>query len=424
MDPRYYPYSAPPPSNPHSEYEINPYPPSSDLFYSSMSGKSSNGGPVIVSNSSTARMKVYGSPNDPQQTRHARRIYVGSIPPNYIDEDGIRNFFNSVVAQGLGEENDHSYVVSVYIDLRKCFSFVELKSIELAAACLELNGIVFKQIVLRILRANEFKPELLRNNLMMMNLKPIRLNLAGLHFGNLNASSNPMMEEDMDPSGKTIDSLIHYAQLQDLKIGSVVLVGFPFCPTNPSAPTLSMSPSNVPNRMINVPVPTIQNAAQTPKLFRNFLRKYRYGQVINLEHNVDLSGLDIIDVGDVVADTTASAATPTHAQQQQQQQAGLLEKIHSAKTNLTITISHLVAQGAIPFVLGGNNDLLASSCKGVGEVLGHGNVVHIVIGSHVEVKYLHEFHSLQQYSSVAASPFVLFGAQVILLLYVILCCMM
>ena len=48
-----------------------------------------------VSMTSTTRMKTYGSHHlastVPQQTRHARRIYVGGIPVNCIDEDIVRS---------------------------------------------------------------------------------------------------------------------------------------------------------------------------------------------------------------------------------------------------------------------------------------------------------------------------------------------
>jgi hypothetical protein len=129
-----------------------------------------------VSVTATTRMKTYAVANVPQQTRHARRIYVGGVPPNYIDEDGLRDFFNSVIAQGLGEDNDQSHVLSVFVDQKKCFSFIELKSIELAAACLALDGIVMKSIVLRILRANEYKPELIP---VALTHKSLHLDLSG-----------------------------------------------------------------------------------------------------------------------------------------------------------------------------------------------------------------------------------------------------
>jgi hypothetical protein len=62
-----------------------------------------------------------------QQSRHARRIYVGGFPPNYGDEEALKFFLNSVIAKGLGEPNDNSYVLSIYVNQKKCFAFVELR---------------------------------------------------------------------------------------------------------------------------------------------------------------------------------------------------------------------------------------------------------------------------------------------------------
>ena len=59
-----------------------------------------------------------------QQTRHARRIYVGGIPLGFADEDSLKSFLNAVISKGLNEENDNSYVLSVYINQKKCFTFV------------------------------------------------------------------------------------------------------------------------------------------------------------------------------------------------------------------------------------------------------------------------------------------------------------
>ena len=70
------------------------------------------------------------------------------------NEDDIKIFLDSVIAKGLGENNSRSYVLSVYINHNKCFAFVELKNIELTTACLDLDGIIYKKIIMKILRAN------------------------------------------------------------------------------------------------------------------------------------------------------------------------------------------------------------------------------------------------------------------------------
>lgn len=345
------------------------------------------GSAVIVSASPTARMKVYGMPNDPQQTRHARRIYVGGIPPNYIDEDGLRAFFNGAIAQGMAEENDHSYVVSVYIDMKKCFAFVELKSIELATACLDFDGVIFRQIVLRILRANEYKPELVPVNLIG---KSIRFDLSNFRF------SKAQTVEIDDPAAKrTLDSIIQYARLQEIDCGSIVIVGYPFeedrHKRTATSPTAHRAAS-------------LASCTQTPKMFRNFIRRYRFGSLVNMEYLQDLTRLKIVDVGEVVADAPGG---------------------ENARNNLTTTVAQLVARGAIPFVLGGSNDLVLYSSIGVSEILGRGSIVNVVVGSHIDIRLVHEFsysspHHTVGSGGVAAGGgvrrtggnYFLFGAQV------------
>jgi splicing factor U2AF subunit len=60
-------------------------------------------------------------------------------------------------------------VVQVYINADKCFSFVELNSVELTSACLSLDGMRYDlrngSSIIRIRRPNDFKPELLPTNL-------------------------------------------------------------------------------------------------------------------------------------------------------------------------------------------------------------------------------------------------------------------
>eukprot|EP01031_Cornospumella_fuschlensis_P044801 gene44801-54792_t len=105
-------------------------------------------------------MSVFTSAQAFQQTRHARRLYVGGIPPGHTDEEELKSFLNRVIATGLGAPNDGSYVLSIYLNTKKCFAFIELQSIELATACLALDGLLFKRSALKVLRANEYRPDL------------------------------------------------------------------------------------------------------------------------------------------------------------------------------------------------------------------------------------------------------------------------
>ena len=166
--------------------------------------------------------QVYGPGNDnarQQQTRHARRLYVGGLPAGTQEEDLLR-FFTSVIDRATAPYGvpgmSGPAVVQTYINTEKCFGFVELASMELTvcppqhkffylymcintscytnttintflchyfhhqhslistlppptlcnvqASCMNLSGIKFDnhmgQTILRIKRPNDFKPEL------------------------------------------------------------------------------------------------------------------------------------------------------------------------------------------------------------------------------------------------------------------------
>jgi hypothetical protein len=377
-----------------------------------------------VSVTSTARMKTYSVASVPQQTRHARRIYVGGIPPNYIDEDGLRIFLSTVIAQGLREENDHSYVLSVYINHKKCFAFVELKSIELATACLDLDGMIMKNVVLRVLRANEYKPELIPQ---LLN-KVIRFDLSGFQFGSISASSATGMpglggstggagtgggggvagiggnhsyhhhQSIMEGGGddnfmeRTLESIIQFSNLGGLEAGSITIVGFPF-------------DENISNKKNTSTLRGI-GCINTPKQFRSLIRKYRYGYIDNPEYfeenQIDLSKMKVLDVGDVLAGKNSE----------------------ETKSNLSTTISELILRGSVPFVIGGSLDLSYYSISGL--LTGSGNrVATIYVSAHGDIKILEDsrfYGSRSPNSQISCQGrYVSFGAQVSALLAVCFC---
>jgi splicing factor U2AF subunit len=100
-------------------------------------------------------------------TRHARRVYAGSMPPR-VTEQEILDFFNGTVLNALGH-NASMYpggvVKKVYQNVDKCYAFIEFPSVELTTACMQLDGIKFDHptgpAVVRIRRPNDYKPELL-----------------------------------------------------------------------------------------------------------------------------------------------------------------------------------------------------------------------------------------------------------------------
>lgn len=311
------------------------------------------------------RMVTYGAAAAvAQQTRHARRIYVGGIPPNYTNEDGLWAFINAVVAQAMGEENDGSYVLSVYINHKKCFAFVELKSIELAAACLQLDGIVFRNIVLRILRANEFKPELVPAHL----LKPIRFDLSAFQFGTPNAPAHYSSADAEECTERCLDSLIDCSPLSDLPDGALALVG---CPYEDSA----LRPHALRGT----------GCVTAPRSLRSFLRKRQCGSG---DHAEDLSQLRMHDLGDVLP--------------------GLSSK--EVRTSLTQTVAQIVLHGALPVVVGGSNDLALDCAAALLETCAHKPAVVMVSSQLLDVRLLEDARFC--HGSDCEGRHVSFGAQV------------
>jgi splicing factor U2AF subunit len=92
-----------------------------------------------------------------QQTKHARRIYIGGIGANATERD-IETFVRDVIfkamapAQPVGEP-----VLNTYVNRDKCFCFMELNSIPLTSACCSLDGISYLGNTLKIRRPNDFR---------------------------------------------------------------------------------------------------------------------------------------------------------------------------------------------------------------------------------------------------------------------------
>ncbi|ETN05010.1 hypothetical protein F442_13867 [Phytophthora nicotianae P10297] len=120
-----------------------------------------------------------------QQTRHARRLYVGGI--GEISEAEITAFFNDVIDRALGEKQEGGSVVSVYINRERHFAFVELRSIELTTACMNLDGVSYNGQPLKIRRPNDYNPATVPKD-----LGPIpQLNLAALGIVSTTVSDGP-----------------------------------------------------------------------------------------------------------------------------------------------------------------------------------------------------------------------------------------
>ncbi|ESR62550.1 hypothetical protein CICLE_v10014912mg [Citrus x clementina] len=95
-----------------------------------------------------------------QATRHARRVYVGGLPP-LANEQAIATFFSQVMtAIGGNSAGPGDAVVNVYINHEKKFAFVEMRTVEEASNAMALDGIIFEGVAVRVRRPTDYNPTL------------------------------------------------------------------------------------------------------------------------------------------------------------------------------------------------------------------------------------------------------------------------
>uniref|UniRef100_A0A0C9RMP9 Splicing factor U2af large subunit n=1 Tax=Wollemia nobilis TaxID=56998 RepID=A0A0C9RMP9_9CONI len=95
-----------------------------------------------------------------QATRHARRVYVGSLPP-MANEQSIATYFSRVMAAiGGNTAGPGDAVVNVYINHEKKFAFVEMRTVEEASNAMALDGIMFEGVPVRVRRPSDYNPSL------------------------------------------------------------------------------------------------------------------------------------------------------------------------------------------------------------------------------------------------------------------------
>ncbi|CAN0218966.1 unnamed protein product [Ectocarpus sp. 6 AP-2014] len=116
----------------------------------------SRGSGVMQSAAPQLMARLPGASN--QQTRHARRLYIGGCPKT--TEEEMSSFFNEVINRALEYPIDGGAVASVYVSQEKAFAFLELKTMELATSVLELDGIVYKETQLKMRRPSDYNPQL------------------------------------------------------------------------------------------------------------------------------------------------------------------------------------------------------------------------------------------------------------------------
>ena len=97
----------------------------------------------------------------PQQTRHARRLYVGNLPIG-VTEDQIHVEFSQAIERAyvppppLTEDP----ILSVYINHERRFCFLEFKTVEMTTACMSLDGYTLQGQALKIKRPNDYSEAL------------------------------------------------------------------------------------------------------------------------------------------------------------------------------------------------------------------------------------------------------------------------
>ncbi|CAM6113217.1 unnamed protein product [Calypogeia fissa] len=100
-----------------------------------------------------------------QATRHARRVYVGGLPP-MANEQTIATFFSQVMAAvGGNTAGPGDAVVNVYINQEKKFAFVEMRTVEEASNAMALDGIIFEHascqgVSVRVRRPSDYNPSM------------------------------------------------------------------------------------------------------------------------------------------------------------------------------------------------------------------------------------------------------------------------
>jgi splicing factor U2AF subunit len=98
-----------------------------------------------------------GAPS--QQTRHARRLYVGGVGD--APEKEIEAFFAELVHTASVRPPQSNPILSVYLNTERKFAFVEFNSIELANTFVELDGLLFKGHPVKIRRPDDYNPSIL-----------------------------------------------------------------------------------------------------------------------------------------------------------------------------------------------------------------------------------------------------------------------
>jgi len=364
--------------------------------------QSPQNGIVYTNNSLSNNVTKFINIVEYQSTRHARRLYICGFPKECKDPELLANFFDEVITTGLNEPPGTQHVLNAFICGDKEYGFLEVNSIEIAAATLALDGILFQNRVLTVSRADEYEPEKVQP--IMSTLPVLTLNLPASYFAtpgsrrmksmkpystvnrnpsyagptagppglslmnnesisskasvSITSSMQSLCIEDqphrvkslqtgfMEPEGLAAEKELVLDSVPKYDKGSIVIIGFPH---DQGASAIGRK----------------HGQARGPAALRNFLFHGDFGSLINPESGLDVSGIPFVDAGNVPRNLSLS----------------------EAHQFLASVVSKVLSNGAIPIVIGGSSDQSYYSVLGLISVIG-GNIGVAVVNSGLSVKGL------------------------------------
>ena len=277
--------------------------------------------PRTSSNPSSRGRPPSSSQKVAQATRHARRLYFGGFNAS-TEEETLKSHLNEVISAALGEPNDNSYILSIYLNQKKSFAFVELKSIELTSACLSLDGMMMDGVPLKVQRANEYKPDVVPpvKSVIRLDLSKVQMQEGG--------SQQPRLANEPVSDDGILDRVsVHRVDLNMVKSGDIVLVTF-------------VSAGATSGRLDEL---SDSNPLSSRGVIRNYLQSISSS---NPEYGVDVSDLNVVDLGDVQISSEDVDAD-------------------SGRSGIQSLLSNIMSVGALPVILGAqrgkSTDVSASS---------------------------------------------------------------
>eukprot|EP01053_Blabericola_migrator_P013207 Blabericola_migrator_1__13206@NODE_911_length_6105_cov_137_973501_g636_i0_p1_GENE_NODE_911_length_6105_cov_137_973501_g636_i0NODE_911_length_6105_cov_137_973501_g636_i0_p1_ORF_typecomplete_len514_score106_01RRM_1/PF00076_22/0_0011RRM_1/PF00076_22/5_8e16RRM_1/PF00076_22/0_038RRM_1/PF00076_22/8_8e02RRM_7/PF16367_5/1_1RRM_7/PF16367_5/1_4e05RRM_5/PF13893_6/6_1e02RRM_5/PF13893_6/3_9RRM_5/PF13893_6/0_0044RRM_occluded/PF16842_5/1_3RRM_occluded/PF16842_5/0_98RRM_occluded/PF16842_5/1_8e02RRM_Rrp7/PF17799 len=163
-------------------------------------------------------------------SKHARKVYIGNLPPSATSESMITEFFNQTLQALLPHKLPGDPVISTYLNVAKRFAFIENRSIEETTFCLGLDGIQMDGYALKLRRPQDYNAQLAQQQLQVeMRMKggisalrgawnPMQNQLSDTHGTAAGASSGIVSTSVEDGPNKVfIGGLPHHMTEQEVK---------------------------------------------------------------------------------------------------------------------------------------------------------------------------------------------------------------